>query len=357
MLVIVFFVVLAALVLSHEFGHFLFAKLRGVKVEEFGFGFPPRLFGLRKGETLYSINLLPLGGFVKIFGEDATEEKLPRSFAAEPGRWRALIIGAGVLFNVLLAWLLLTAGFAAGMPSLVESGKEASFARTEVRVLEVQTGTPAEAAGFAAGDRIIALRNRATRLEVGAIEDVQQFISAYRGESVAVEILRKGTTQTIFATPDAAPIDGKGALGIAMGLVGIERVSWYAAPVRGASAVGQMLSGVVAGIADIFVRVLRREPALAHVTGPVGIAMIVGDASQLGALFLLQLVAFLSINLAIVNLLPIPGLDGGRLLFLLVEAVRGAPVNQRAHSYAHTVGFVLLILFMLFITYRDLINL
>lgn len=357
MVFLLFFLILALLVLSHEFGHFLFAKFSGVKVEEFGFGFPPRLFGIRKGETLYSFNILPLGGFVKIFGEDDTEKIGERSFAGLSARTRAVIIGAGVFFNVLLAWALFSAGFIVGVPTLVADGGTIPLEQSEVHILAVQPDTPAAASGLEAGDRLVRIEAGEESLDVQTIAPVQQFITAHSGTPVSVHIRRGGERHIVTAVPSVKPEEGRGALGISMGLIGIERALWYDAPIRGLRSTVASVGILGKALAGFFSQLVSGKSSLDGVAGPLGIAVLIEDTSRFGAAFLIQLVALLSVNLALINLLPFPGLDGGRLFFLLIEFVRGAPINRRVHRYAHTAGFVLLLLFMLVITYRDIARL
>lgn len=357
MFVFIFFIVLAVLILSHEFGHFLFAKLRGIKVEEFGFGFPPRLFGVRRGETLYSFNLLPLGGFVKIFGEDAAETKLPRSFAAASLGWRALIISAGVLFNLLLAWALFSVGFGVGMPSAVPEGRTESFRDIRVTIAEVFPDTPAAATGLEAGDSLVYLEYNGRAGPVRGVADVRQFVAQHGGETVTIGIERGGVPMRLLATPEREAQENKGALGIAMALIGIERVPWYRVPWRGMTETFSLVTAIGAGIFGFLRDLIFGVAPLGQIVGPVGIARVVGDVSRMGFLFLLQLVALLSVHLALINLIPFPGLDGGRLFFLLIELVRGSPISQRISAYAHTAGFIVLLLLMAFITYHDIIKL
>lgn len=357
MIFLLFFLILALLILSHEFGHFLFAKFSGVKVEEFGFGFPPRLFGVRKGETLYSVNILPLGGFVKIFGEDDTEQAGDRSFAGLPARKRAVIIGAGVFFNVLLAWALFSIGFVVGVPTLGADSGATPLEQRTVRILEVQSGTPAAASGLEAGDQLVRIESEGESLEVGTIARVQEFIRAHAGLPVSIDVLRGGERRVLTAVPSVRPEEGKGALGITMGIIGVERVPWYLAPSRGFWETVNSVGMLGKALAGFFTKLTTGGASFDNVAGPLGIAVLVKDTSRFGIAFLIQLIALLSVNLALINLIPFPGLDGGRLFFLLIEFVRGSPINQRVHRYAHTAGFILLLLLMLIITYHDVIKL
>lgn len=358
MVFLLFFLILALLVFSHEFGHFLFAKFSGVKVEEFGFGFPPRLLGIRRGETLYSLNILPFGGFVKIFGEDNTEKLDDRSFAGLSMRARAAIIGAGVFFNILLAWALFSVGFVVGVPTLIADGDTTTLLeQNEVRILAVQSDTPAFMSGLEAGDQLVRIGAGGEYFEVKTIARVQQFIKAHAGAPISIYVQRGGERRTVTAVPSIQPEEGKGALGITMGVIGIERASWYRAPIRGLRATIASVGVLGKALAGFFAKLTTGRAFLDNVAGPLGIAMLIEDTSRFGIVFLIQLVALLSVNLALINLMPFPGLDGGRLFFLLIEFVRGSPINQQVHRYAHTAGFILLLLLMLMITYHDIARL
>jgi len=354
MTVIIFFIVIAILILSHEFGHFFFAKMRGVRVDEFGFGFPPRLFSKKIGETLYSFNLLPFGGFVRIFGEDeATAD--PRSFSSRSIHERFWILFAGVLMNFILAYLLFTVGHILGLPAIVD-GAEFSRARdVKVQIIEVAAESPADMAEIQVGDSIVQLSDGTETIVVQDTEEVQAFINARRGQELSFGLVRGEQARTVALTPRRDPPAGEGAIGIAMVKVGIVAAPWYLAPWEGAKTTFNMTIATARGLASFFGNLLTGT-IVGDIAGPVGIARIAGEASRLGFIYLLQLTALLSINLAILNILPIPALDGGRILFLIIEKVRGVPVNARISQMVHAAGFVLLIALMLFITYRDIVK-
>jgi regulator of sigma E protease len=373
MTVIILLILLAVLILVHELGHFLAAKASGMRVDEFGVGFPPRLVGLKRGETTYSLNLIPLGGFVKIFGENG-EEKIgddQRQFTAK-SRWvQAGVLVAGVTANLLLAWLLLAATLSVGLPTARSTAPQAA-GPSKLVILNILPDSPAAQAGLAPGDELIRLEAGAEILTAPAndslaVETVQTFIANHPRESIELTYRRGnlfGKELAPQTTVKVEPIDGlvpnlpgRAAIGVAME----EIVLWQTGPLRalgeGLQLTGKLTVATVGALFHIIGQALQGENALASLTGPVGLAGVVGDAWRLGLVYLLSLAALISINLAVINLFPIPALDGGRLLLLGVEALKGRPLKPAVANWLNTVGAALLILLMLVITYRDIANL
>lgn len=350
----IFIAALAVLVLSHETGHFLAAKKSGMRVDEFGFGFPPRVWGFKKGETTYTINLIPFGGFVKIFGEDSAKPE-PRSFSSRPIYQRMIVLVAGVFFNLVLAWVLFSATFAVGAPAIVDDG-----ASGNIFILEVQPGTPAEKAGFLVGDQLLKISFGEEILEVKNVSGVHDFIFARKGEKITVEVLSGSGLgrRTIDVVPSAEPEDGKGALGIAMGKMGFVSYPLHKALWEGVKTTGLMIKLIVFGLGKLVADIFMGVPGVAdQVAGPVGIYMIFDNASGLGFANVLFLVAYISTLLAIINFIPFPALDGGRVLFLIIEAIKGRPLSQKITNIANTAGFFFLIGLMLLVTFHDIIRL
>ncbi len=378
MSIILFFIVLAILILSHEFGHFIFAKKAGVRVDEFGFGFPPRIWGVKKGETLYSINLIPFGGFVKIHGEDGeaptlaeSEVGVPnslkesvgkdkRSFASKPLYIRALILAAGVLFNLFLAWPFLTAGYMAGAVVSIENSGISGGTLTDkgVMIIQVQEKTPAEAAGLQSGDfllRLVSMKDNEI-LEVFDVKGVQDFIKTYAGSEIRIDYLRGKEKYSAVATPSLKPENGKGSLGIAMDKVGIIKLPIHRAAWEGLKSTVRLTAATAEALFNFFADIFREKGITAHVVGPIGIVGIVGSATEAGISYLFQLIALLSINLALINFIPFPALDGGRILFLIIELVRRKPISQKISNIANNLGFAILILLMVLVTYQDILR-
>jgi regulator of sigma E protease len=363
--IIVFILILGLLIFAHELGHFVSAKKAGVRVEEFGFGFPPRIFGIKKGETIYSLNAIPLGGFVKIFGEDrpspeATDDKPSQSkfaFYNKPIWQRALILVMGVVMNLVVAAILLSVVHMIGVPTFVEQGQEANYRNIEVQIIETAKESPAEKAGIKAGDSIMSLVFGSEKVEIKEIEDVQKFIAFHSGQEISMEIKRGNETIIKSLTPRINPPEEEGALGIAMSKTGLVSYPWYIAILKGFEATGKLLITMVTMLWLLIKTLLFQGKMIGDVAGPVGIVMITSQMVHLGWIYVLQFTAFLSINLAIINILPLPALDGGRLLFLLIEKIKGSPVKFKTERMAHALGFMVLIGLMIIVTLRDVIKL
>jgi regulator of sigma E protease len=381
MSILIFILILLVLVLVHEFGHFFAAKKFGVRVDEFGFGFPPRLFSWKKGETVYSINALPFGGFVKIFGEDGEEVKtkaLPsfpdegKAFVNIPGnpitrslsnrpRWQqAIILFAGVLANFLLAWLLLSFGFMSGLPTS-QSAEPKGYSLENVRltVISVLEKSPAEIAGLKSGDKIISVKSGKDSILEPAInpENFKAFVFSRPDKKIEIGYLR-GRDPTIFyaeMVPDL--IDSRPMIGISMDNIGTAKLPVLRAFWEGLRLDAYLTKSTVAGLFGLIVGGIKGKASLSSIAGPVGIVGIVGDAYKFGLVYLLSFTALISVNLMIINLIPFPALDGGRLLFLLIEKIKGSRMNPKFANVANTVGFAILIIFMLLVTYNDVIKL
>lgn len=379
MTILIFVAVLAVLIFTHELGHFIAAKKSGLRVEEFGFGFPPRVSGIQKqkdgkrhfiwgrkkgGEsesenTIYSINAIPLGGFVKIYGEEGEGKGDKKSFAGQPIYIRALVLVAGVLFNLILAWPLLTSVFLLGAPVSTESDiSGGNFTEKGVMILQAQENTPAEAAGFKTGDYLLRIvASGGEILEVSEVKEVQEFISTHAGTEIRIDYLRGGKKYSVSAIPSLNPEEGKGHLGILMDKVGMLKLPFHKAIWEGLKTTVSLVGLTVRAFADFFVDLFTERKMTGQVAGPVGIAGIVSGAAESGFVYILQLVALLTINLALINFFPFPALDGGRLLFLLFELVKGKPISQKTANITHNIGFAILIILMLIITYRDILKL
>ncbi|MDP1625120.1 MAG: site-2 protease family protein [bacterium] len=365
MSVILFLVILSVLVFVHELGHFLAAKRFGVRVDEFAIGFPPRLFKKKVGETLYSFNLIPFGGYVKIFGENPDEDpaaangaKDPRSFS-NIARWKqALILASGVIFNIVFAWALFSIAYLSGMTTSVSDNSSKYVIDKHVMVIEVLEGSPAARAGIMPGDSFIGIKSGSAATSVVAtVEEVQSAVRSSDGSALGLEVLRNGAPLALTVTPEQVSSTSNFAIGIAMDLAGKVKLPIHLAIWEGGKLTVDMFVGIAANLYGLIRDAFMGEADLSQVAGPVGIARLVGDASSLGFIYLLSFTAFISMNLAVLNLIPFPALDGGRILFVAIEAISRRPIKPVVANTLNVLGFGLLILFMLFVTYKDIAKL
>ena len=367
MSILILVVSLALLILVHEFGHFIVAKKTGVRVDEFGIGFPPKLFGKKFGETAYTVNLLPFGGFVKIFGENPDEEALhgpdkARSFIHQPKIKQAAILGAGVFFNFLFAWVLISIGFMSGLPVPVRAAPAGVPVRdARIIVTNVEKDSPAETAGLRAGDALLSLGASDSLLEKNiSITAIQDFIAQHGGKQVVISYARSGekeSIQPLTIVPEAGIFGDTPAIGVAMDEIGIVRLFPHRAVWEGLRMTAALTGAVALSFGSLIVAAFTGSVELSNLTGPIGIVGLIGDAAGFGLVYLLSFVAFISVNLAVLNLLPIPALDGGRLFFLLIETITGSRLSPRFVNTAHLIGFAALVLFMIIITYNDIARL
>ncbi|MFA6397279.1 MAG: RIP metalloprotease RseP [Candidatus Paceibacterota bacterium] len=363
MSVIIFIIVLAILILAHELGHFLTAKKFGIKVEEFGFGYPPKIYGIKRGETTYSINWLPFGGFVKIFGQDPDEESThghdsKRSFVHKPKSVQAIVLSAGIIANILLAWLLFSVGFISGLPVSIAGPSLQNEAKDKALIVSsVLKDSPAYISGLEQGDKIISLSQKENVLTDVNTEGVQEFISSSNGKEINISLIRNGEEKTISVLPKEGIAKGKYAIGISMDMIGKVKLSVPRAFYEGAKLTGFVIKETVVALYDLIKGAFIGKADFSSVTGPIGIIGVVGNAYSFGFIYLISFMAFISINLAIINLIPFPALDGGRLFFLLIEKIKGSPINPKIANTLNSIGFILLVILMVVVTYHDVIKL
>ncbi|MDQ2818725.1 MAG: site-2 protease family protein [Candidatus Eremiobacteraeota bacterium] len=336
----VFLLVLGALIIFHEFGHMVVAKRAGVTVTDFAIGFGPTLLAVKRGGTRYAVNLLPLGGFCKMVGEDEPDSGTadPGNFAHKPLAARFAIIASGPVFNFILAALIFAfIGVAIGLPT----------GNTNV-VADVQPGSPAAAAGLASNDEIVALNGEPVR----SGKDMIDYIHARPGRMIAVDVRHNGSIEHLRIKTRSVVQDGKtvGVFGF-VPLPALAHASFLSGAAWGFSMVYDTVVLQVAGL----YQAIRQHDASA-VSGPVGIARVVGQAQSLGLFWVLRIAGMLSVVLGIFNLLPLPALDGGRIAFLFVELLRGRPVSPEKEGLVHLTGFAVLAVLFVFITYHDVVQ-
>ncbi len=362
MSIIIFIVILLVLVVSHEFGHFIVAKKSGIRVDEFSFGFPPKLFGKKVGETTYNFNALPFGGYVKIFGENGADENIgdedkKRSFVYKPRYIQALVLVAGVVMNFLVAWLLLSVGYMSGLPSSASvAPKGTTISNQYLTVTSIVKGSPAEKSQMMVGDKIISLKSGADTTETPSAESVKYFVSKHSGEAITINLIRGNENKEISVTPSLNN-EKVPAIGIAMDYVGKLKLPVHKALWEGLKLTSNLSVGTAVGFFHLIKGAFAGTADMSSVTGPIGIVGVVGDAAKFGFVYLLSFTALISINLAVINLLPFPALDGGRLLFLLIEKIKGSRIKPEIANWVNTIGFGLLMILMVFITYHDIVKL
>ena len=360
MSIILFILALTALIVVHECGHFFTAKAFGIRVDEFGIGFPPRLIHVRWGETEYSVNLLFFGGFVRISGERLEDEGTssdPRSFANKSRLVQAAVIVAGIAMNLVAAWLITSGLYMAGMPTVADSS-DTTLKNSHLEIVAVLPGSPADKAGLQGGDTVEAVETGTAELAMPATaEQARDFVTAHGDQSVIVKVLRGGAQKVFLAKPASGVISSdpsRKALGVEFAIVGYEQLPPISALIEGGKTTAQETADTAAGLAGFFTDIVRGHPDFTDVSGPVGIAKVGSQAAAEGASALLLFASFISINLALINVLPVPGLDGGRLLIILTEAIRGRAVSARLYGRLMTLGFGLLVLLMIIVTYHDI---
>ncbi len=384
---LIFVAVLSLVVVVHEWGHFIVARLSGMRVFEFGWGFPPRMFGFYRdpktkkwirvsrnrlksladtvggGErvaefpaTVYSINWLPLGGFVKIKGENGDDVTEPDSFVAKPFYQKMATLVAGVVMNFILAGVLLSIGFMIGLPtdlSSIDDSKAIIVEPARVIIQHVEPNSPAKMAELKAGDVVLTLNGET----MSNANQVVAFVRNRPNENITVRIDRSGSLFTKELTSAEIKPGEPARFGIALADAGVVRYPWYVA-------FGKGIAAAWYGLLNIFISfyILIKQLILGHglafaISGPVGIAVAVGESARLGFNYLLNITAMLSLSLAALNILPIPALDGGRALFVAIEGITGRKVPIRYEQIAHTIGFVALMLLIIVVTWRDVTGL
>ena len=352
---LLFIIVLSLLVFVHELGHFLMARKMGMRVDEFGFGFPPRLWGIKRGGTIYSINWIPLGGFVKIKGESGEDRTDADSFASKPAWQRFFVLVAGVTMNWLLAASLLSGTYMVGAPSVTD-GELPAGARVRdpvVRVMSVLPESPAYRAGIVSGDAVLSVNGQAFQ----EAELARQFITERSGEGVIL-VLQRENKEAYQAELVAEQIPGVETKAVGVRLVTTALVSYppHLAVVYGVVATATTTRDILFAFGGLLRDLVLTGRVSSDLSGPVGIAVMTGQAAALGFVHLLQFTALLSINLAIINILPFPALDGGRVFFIAMEKLRRRTVSQYAETIAHNIGFLLLMGLVLIVTYRDVVR-
>jgi regulator of sigma E protease len=369
---ITFLIVLSILVFAHELGHFFVARKLGVKAEEFGFGFPPRAWGFYKNkegkwkhifgakevkdasDTIFSINWIPLGGFVKIKGEEGETAEDKDSFASRKIWQRASILSAGVSMNIILAAILISIGFMLGLPqSLDNLNPAAKISDKKIQVIDTLPESPAAKAEIKAGDIIVSINDKEFRNQ----DELQNFVNENNGLELSYKIKRGSDEIIKKITPVTISETSKGGIGVGIIETGVVKYPFFIAIWEGIKSTVFLTWAIIAAFYDFFKNLIFGLGMTGDIAGPVGIASLTGQVARMGFIYVLQFTALLSINLAIINFLPIPALDGGRVLFLIIEKIKGAPIKREVEAAIHRIGFALLMVLILFVTFRDVAKL
>jgi regulator of sigma E protease len=355
--ILLFITLLSLLVFVHELGHFCAARRLGMKVEEFGFGFPPRLFGIQRkhDSTIYSLNWIPIGGFVRIKGEGGEGRGEDDSFASKAAWKRLIVLVAGVAMNVVLAAVLFVIGFAGGIPSVIEDGLPASARVREekIQVYSVLSQSPAQRAGLEIGDVLVSIDGEA----FFSSEQARAYMQTQGDVGVLME-WKKGNgeikTATIMAE-DLVEMDFHG-LGVGLVKTGLVSYPFPAAVVQGITTTAVLGWEIMKAFGQIIKDAVLHQKIEAELSGPVGIAVMTGEVAQMGWTYLVHFAAVLSLNLAVINILPFPALDGGHVVFLAAEKIFRRPIKDSIRNLINNAGFAFLMILAVLVTYRDVIH-
>ena len=368
---IVFIFILGLLIFVHELGHFFVARKFGVKVDEFGMGLPPRIFGFYKDKngkwkkvigskevkdvpkTIYSMNWLPLGGFCNIKGEDGEGRNEKDSFASKKIWQRALILTAGVAMNFLLCAILLSVGFMIGLPQAITDDEDKSLyiRGRQIVISEVADDSPAKNAGIQMGDYLTSIEG----VKFDNVEEASDFIAGKEGQELAIIITRGDEEISKQIIPQKTEeIKDRAIIGVGLVKTGIISYSLHKAVYMGFASTIKLAKLILVTFFELFRDFIFGRDVKVDVAGPIGIAVLTGQVVKMGFIYILQFTALISLNLAIINFLPIPALDGGRMVFLLIEKIRGSAISQKIENRINTIGFACLMLLFIAVTFNDI---
>ena len=355
--IIIVLISLVSLATLHELGHFLLAKKFGVRVDEFGIGYPPRVASKKVGETIYSLNLLPFGAFVRLPGESKRIDD-PKSFSEQP-IWQRILIALGGVFSFwIIAIVIFSVVFSIGSTVAVDDSTNSSdLIDPKVQIVDISGGSPAEEAGLKIGDSIKKMSISDIEVSPLKVGEVQDFVNNYLGEKITLTVNRGEEDFQISLTPRISPPEGEGSLGVALTRTAIQKYPWYIAPWQGFLTAGRLTIAITNGYAMAIKNLFLGAPTGVEMVGPVGVFNALAQTQQLGATYFLNFLALICLYLAVFNLLPIPALDGGKVLFLIIEAIRKRPVSEKIEERITLASFALLLLMMVWVTVKDVANL
>jgi len=350
---LVFIFILGVMVFVHELGHFLIARRNGVRVDEFAFGFKPRLFSKKVGDTTYAINLIPLGGYVRMAGE-SDDQAGPDSYKSKTPLQKAYILVAGSTMNALLGILIFSILFIAGFEPFIAGVAQNPFVNEKpaVSVGLIQENSPAAVSGFKTDDKILAVNGETIVLDQDFINKVKD--SA--GQPVTIQVERNGSVLDLSVTPRVNPPAGQGAIGIGIATVGQVRSAWYLSPLAAVYETGRIIGLSAANFVSFVKDFVVTQKVSEDVTGIVGVGALTGVVRRLGIEYVVQLVAIISIGLGVVNLMPILPLDGGHLSVIIYEKISRRKLSEKTFGKIATVGLVFILIMFLAVTFKDVIR-
>lgn len=363
MSILYFILVLFVIVVVHEWGHYKTAKLFGIRVDEFGFGYPPKIKTLfKRGETAFTLNLLPFGGFVKIFGEDsvsAQEGDVNRALFTKPKWQQAIVLVAGVVMNIVLAWFIFLVLFLQNSPVISPFVDQKYTTHQKIVVTDILANSSASKTAIQKGDTILSGKTLSgTDLDATNPNALLEFIKNSNGDPLVLTVQTPTQeTKEITVTPTYNTDKKAYQAGIGFNMTADVSIPWYQAIAYSFKATGTLLGSIFVGIFELIKSIFVDTHTQVAVSGPVGIVKTIGDAAQYGISYILLFTALISLNLAVLNILPIPALDGGRLLFLLIEKIKGKPINIKTATIIHTTSFIILVGLMLVVTFFDVFKL
>lgn len=345
---------LSFLIILHEFGHFLLAKKFGVKVEEFGIGLPPKIFSKKIGETNYSLNLLPFGGFVRLLGENQ-DVKDKASFSEQSIGKRAFIILGGVLIFWIISWLIYSFLYWKGFPQAIDEEEQTNFNDPRVQIVFVVPDSPAAKANLMPGDIIRKFSFENQEVEIINVTTFRKLVQLNKGKEVILTIQRNKKIFNVSLTPRKETSPDEGLIGVILSRTAIVKYPWYLVTIKGAETSLSMSKNIFFSMVSVIKSLIAKEkvPGL-EIAGPLRIIQLISQTSQAGFSFYLSFLATISIYLAIFNLLPIPALDGGKLLFLTIEKIKGRPVSIKVEQKITAFFFAILLLLMFLVTIKDI---
>ncbi|HNW96283.1 MAG TPA: M50 family metallopeptidase [Candidatus Paceibacterota bacterium] len=357
MSLIIFIIVLILVLSIHELGHFILAKIFGVRVDEFGIGYPPRIWGKKIKNTIYSINWLPFGAFVKILGEDGDNKGDINSFANQKPWKRFAVLSGGIIVNLVCGMLLLGVGYTVGLPVLINENEMEQVENPGLSILSVSGDSPAESSGLKAGDIILSAKVGEEDITTLTPTIFSEFIKSHLGKEINLTVKTTDGVMEKVAVARENPPEGQGALGVSIGQVGFVQYGFFKSMWLGIKNGFHAFINTFVTVYYLIKGLLGIGPSIGELVGPIGITALGSQSVKLGLGYLLQFLAGISINLAAVNAIPLPALDGGRILFVLLEKIKGKPVKAKTENIVHTAGFALLIVLSVYIAVKDVIRL